>query len=158
MFKHILIAIDGSDCAGSALDMAIDLAKGQGAKLTIINVVDVAKAALASMDPYGGTAVPMLQALTDEGKELLLKAARRASAAGVPAETDVLTGSTTAEQIDGAAVRLGCDLIVVGSHGRSGFTRLALGSVAEGVMRGATVPTLIVHARKDAPVAASAHG
>ena len=78
MFTRILVPVDGSTCASSAVDAAIDLAKAQGARLTIINVVDPAKAALASMDPYGGTAVPWLEALTEDGKALLSEASERA--------------------------------------------------------------------------------
>ena len=159
MFKHILTAVDGSDCSATALDMAVSLAKAEGAKLTVINVVDIAKAALAGMDPYGGTSIPWLEALTEEGLDLTQKAGAKAAAAGVVVETEVLRGASVVDQIARAAADRGCDLIVIGSHGRSGFSRLALGSVAEGVMRQVAIPALIVHARQNVPAAATAaHG
>lgn len=147
MFTRILVPIDGSACASTAVDVAIDLAKTQGARLTFVNIVDPSKAALASMDPYGGTAVPWLEALTEDGKTLLTEATQRATRAGVGVQaTHLLTGNAI-EQTVATAASEGCDLIVMGSHGRSGLSRLVLGSVAEGVMRETSIPTLIVHAR-----------
>jgi nucleotide-binding universal stress UspA family protein len=150
MFTRILVPVDGSTCASSAVDAAIDLAKAQGARLTIINVVDPAKAALASMDPYGGTAVPWLEALTEDGKALLSEASERARRAGVTLNATHLLNGNAVEQIAATAVAEGCDLIVIGSHGRDGLSRMILGSVAEGVMRETRVPTLIVHAPRQA--------
>jgi nucleotide-binding universal stress UspA family protein len=145
MFTRILVPVDGSTCASSAVDVAIDLAKLQGARLTIVNVVDPAKAALASMDPYGGTAIPWLEALTEDGKTLLNEASERARRAGVTLSATHLLNGNAVEQIAATAAEEACDLIVIGSHGRSGLSRLVLGSVAEGVMRETSVPTLIVH-------------
>lgn len=146
MFTKILTAIDGSHCANQALNLAIDLAKSNGASLTVVNVVDPSKAALASLDPYGGTAVPWMEAMTEDGKLLLQQATQAATTAGVPVQTELLTGNPI-ELIPAEAARNGMDLIVIGSHGRTGFARLALGSVAEGVMRASKQPTLVVHAR-----------
>ena len=152
MFSNILVAIDQSDCAAQALDVALELARAQSAALTIVNVVDTAKAALASADPYGGTAVPWMEAMTEDGEALLAAARAKATSRGVPARTSLLRGNTTAKIVE-TANDLHCDLIVLGSHGRSGFARMMIGSVAEGVMREASAPALVVHAR----VPASSH-
>jgi nucleotide-binding universal stress UspA family protein len=146
MFRKILVPIDASDCAGQALEIALDLAGSQGAELTVINVVDPAKAALASTDPYGGTAVPWLEAMTGDGETLLAAAKAKAQARGIAVKTLLLNGYTV-EQIVRAASNENCDLIVLGSHGRTGLPRMLIGSVAEGVMREASAPALIVHAR-----------
>jgi nucleotide-binding universal stress UspA family protein len=146
MFSNILVAIDQSDCAAQALDVALELAQSQHAELTIINIVDPARAALASCDPYGGTAVPWMAAMTEDGEALLTAARAKATSRGVAAQTALLNGSAT-DQIVEAASRLRCDVIVLGSHGRDGVARMLIGSVAEGVMRRASAPTLVVHAR-----------
>jgi nucleotide-binding universal stress UspA family protein len=150
MFAHILSAVDDSSCAAAALDLAINLARALGAKLTIVHVIDPTKAAPLVQDPYGSSMVPWIDVLNDEAKELLLRAQTQAKEAGVIADTESRAGGPVEEIVD-AALRHGCDLIVIGSHGRSGLSRLVLGSVAEGVTRTAQSPTLIVRDQKTAP-------
>lgn len=141
MFTHILAPVDGSECSLVALDTAAAFAREQRARLTICTVVDPAKAAAMA---FGETtmAAACLDALDDEGKSLLASAAERVRAV-CPAETTLLEGPTV-EAIIESSRTLDADLIVIGSHGRSGLPRLFIGSVAEGVIRNALIPVMVV--------------
>ena len=142
MFKRILAPIDDSACARSALAIAMDLAVSQKAHLCVLHVVDPVNGAV--MNPYG-IAFSIMPELTEQGQALVTAGARAAQATGLDAVGTVLQGSPQ-NTIVGYARDDYTDLIVIGSHGRGGVSRLLLGSVAEGVMREAPCPTLVVHA------------
>lgn len=141
MFKHILVPIDGSDCSLGALEMGAQFARDQQAQLSICTVVDPAKAAAMAFGE-ATMAAACLDALDEEGKALIEDAAAQVSDIR-SAETQLLQGPTV-EAIIEHAKRLPADLLVIGSHGRSGLPRLFLGSVAEGVLRHATIPVMVV--------------
>ena len=141
MFRHILVPVDGSDCSLQALDTAAAFAKEQGAVLSICTVVDPAKAAAMAFGEAAMTSAA-LDALDEEGRMLVEDAAARIRPIW-PADTTVLDGAPV-ENIVEHAKASGVDLIVIGSHGRSGLPRLLLGSVAEGVIRNAASPVLVV--------------
>lgn len=150
MFKHILVPIDGSDCSYHALDTAAQFAKEQGAVLSICTVVDPAKAAAMAFGEAAMTSA-CLDALDGEAKTLVQDAAQRV----LPiwsSNTTVLDGAPVESIVEHAKAG-GADLIVIGSHGRSGLPRLLLGSVAEGVIRNAACPVLVV---RQIPVTANA--
>lgn len=140
MFKHILCPVDGSKTSLQALELAARLAQEQHAKLTICMAVDAAKAAAMAFGDPGMSAV-CYNALYEEA---------RASLASISAlVTDVqpdqlLVEGGAVEAIVECAASKACDLVVIGSHGRSGIKRALLGSVAEGVVRNATVPVMVV--------------
>ncbi|HEV3153827.1 MAG TPA: universal stress protein [Candidatus Baltobacteraceae bacterium] len=143
MFTSILCPIDGSDTSLYALDMAADLAAEQGAQLTVCTVVNPSKAsAMAFGDPAMSAAC--FDALDDEASAMVadaLKAISQTKAQGVR-----LDGNTV-DCIVHYATEQKCDLIVMGSHGRSGIQRALIGSVAEGVLRNANIPVLVVRHR-----------
>lgn len=140
MFTNILCPIDGSRASVQALNVAAELAREQQASLTICNVVDPSRAAaMAFGQPTMTTAC--YDALEDESKALLSDTASRCTA--VPAKTALLNGPTIAAIVEYAGANA-CDLIVMGSHGRSGIQRALLGSVAEGVLRHAEVPVMVI--------------
>jgi nucleotide-binding universal stress UspA family protein len=141
MFKHILVPVDGSDCSLYALDMAASFAREQQARLSICTVVDPAKAAAMAFGEAAMSAACM-NALDDEGKVLVQDAAARIRATWV-ADVEVLDGAPV-DSIVEYARETSVDLIIVGSHGRSGLSRLVLGSVAEGVIRNAASPVMVV--------------
>jgi|SRR5579872_1124291 len=150
MFKHILCPVDGSECSVEALTLAAKLATEQRAQLTICTVVDPAKAAsMAFGDPPMTAAC--LTALDEEATQLVKDATARVHDVDV-VEGVSLDGQTVDSIVTYASAHT-CDLIVMGSHGRAGLSRALLGSVAEGVVRRAHVPVLIV---RRAPVAATA--
>jgi nucleotide-binding universal stress UspA family protein len=141
MFKHILCPIDGSQGSLQALDTAAKLAAEQQAALTICMVVDPSQAAaMAFGDP--GMSGACLGALDDEAAQIVHDAAARVAATSA-AQTVTLTGQTVTSIVDYAASNA-CDLVVMGSHGRGGIQRALIGSVAEGVLRHANIPVMVI--------------
>jgi nucleotide-binding universal stress UspA family protein len=144
MYQRILVPIDGSDTSGRALREAIKLADGK-TQLRLLHVVEE----VYPLDAEGYAFVDYA-ALRDvaraSGERLLAKAVDEARQAGVAAETVLLEaeGARVASVIDKEALDWHAELIVIGTHGRSGFSRLLFGSVAEGVVRGASAPVLLV--------------
>ena len=143
MFKHILVPIDGSDTALAAIDKAAGLAKAFGAQVTAIFVID----------PYPFTGVgadfaygqdQYLNAAKAEAGAAIENAAARLKQAGVDAETKVVESHAVWRGVLEAADAVGADLIVMGSHGRSGIEKLLLGSVTQRVLQDAEMPVLVV--------------
>ncbi|MHB1198888.1 MAG: universal stress protein [Polaromonas sp.] len=145
MFKHILLATDGSAASEHAATLAISLARVHGAKLTALFVVD----------PYPymgiGEANPMgFQAYMGAAQEHAAQAHARVAVlsrqGGAPVDSQlrVVENVTASAGIVQTAKDEGADLVVVGSHGRSGIARLMLGSVAARVVAESPVPVLVV--------------
>lgn len=144
MYQRILVPIDGSDTSERALSEAIKLADGK-AQLRLLHVVEE----IYPLDAEGYAFIDYA-ALRDvarsSGERLLARAGEQASQAGAAVDTLLLEaeGERVASVIDREAGSWPADLIVIGSHGRTGFSRMLFGSVAEGVVRGASVPVLLV--------------
>jgi len=146
MYQRILVPIDGSATSGRALEEAIKLAEGD-ARLRLIYVIE--EVYPLDADGYAYIDYAALQeAVRNTGKRALDIAAEKVRQAGRAGEIELLEtdGRRVATVIDEEAQDWQADLIVIGTHGRSGISRLLLGSVAEGVVRGATVPVLLVRA------------
>jgi len=142
MFKHIIVPIDGSDFSLQAVDLAASLAKEQGANCTVFMVVDIVQAAaLASATPDLVNA--WFKTLEEQAEAAVSAAVSRMRSAGVEANGEIAEGYPP-DLIMDVAKRNQADLIVMGSHGRSGLKRLFLGSVAESVLRTSLIPVLIV--------------
>lgn len=143
MFKHILIATDGSELAGKALAQGLEIAKGQGAKVTVVNVsepwVAVAPGEVAISFPIN----EYEESVAANAQKILSAVADTAKAAGVECATQHLRDQFPAEGIIEAAEKNGCDLIVMSSHGRRGLMRFLLGSQAIKVLTHSTVPVLV---------------
>lgn len=146
MYSKILVAVDGSDTSRHALTQAIELARRLSAVLRIVHVVDMDWLPLApelAIDTGAQLAVRR-----DAGERIL--AAAREAVQQAALETDaalIETESPTqhvGERLAQDAERWHADLLVLGTHGRRGFRRLLLGSVAEGVARHSTIPVLLV--------------
>lgn len=147
MYKHVFVAVDDSQTSHKALGEAIALARLHGAKLEIAHAVD--ESMVQAFTTHGVAlvnAAQLEQALMDSGKSVLTQALEAAKAAGVDAVTQLLAtqGTHSADQIAEAVGQSGADLLVVGSHGRRGFRRLLLGSVAENLLRKVGISVLIV--------------
>ena len=145
MFKHILLATDGSPTSERAGAVAVDLARVHGAKLTVLYVVDpYPYLGIGESNPYG------FQAYMSAAQELGAQAhAKVADMCGAGASVVQLTQRTIQDAtayhgIVDTAQTEGADLIVVGSHGRTGLPRVLLGSVASKVVAQASVPVLVV--------------
>ncbi len=145
MYKHILVAIDGSATSEQALEEAINLAKDQHARLKIVYTVDDASIFTAADVP---DAVGIEQSWIEAGNKILDKARKKAEAAGVEIETKLLQTDIMGEKIPDAIVSEAktwpADLLVAGTHGRRGLAHLLMGSVAEGIVRSSPVPLLLV--------------
>jgi len=143
MYQHILVPLDGSATSDRALQEAIDLAKQQGAQLRLINVVE--DIFFPDNEAYFDYAA-LQEVIKRNGENLLERAKTAAQQAGIEAETMLLetAGERIASVIVSEAQRWPADLIVIGTHGRSGFNRLLFGSVAEGVVRTAQIPVLLI--------------
>ena len=143
MFKHILIPTDGSDLSRKAVLYGVQLAKSGGAKVTAFTVIE----------PYNYSAMdPGLVAISDEDYEAqgqriadraLEQVKMAAEAAGVSCETIRERNDQPYRAIIDAAHALGCDLIVMASHGRRGLSALLLGSETAKVLTHSTIPVLV---------------
>ena len=148
MFKRILVAVDASQTGELALETAIGLAAESQGQLRIVHVVDTANVNIGAelADQY-----KVSESLVDNAQKILNPAERIADAAGVAAEASVITIDALNKRIPEAiaddAEAWSADLIVIGTHGRRGLSRLLLGSVAEGVTRLATKPVLLVRGK-----------
>jgi len=147
MYKSILVAVDGSQTSELALHEAIQLAKATGARLRIVNAVDEAN--------FNWMEYPNLteiwDALVAGGRALLSKAASTAAEAGIEADTRLIEMNRVGDRIPEALAREAddwpADLIVVGTHGRRGLSHMFLGSVAEGIVRVASQPVLLIRSK-----------
>ena len=147
MYKRILVAVDGSKTSNLALKEAIKLAKDQHATLRLIHVVDETPIYMMAEVPY--SIDEYQKSMREAGRKELTKCAERAKAARVKFDTKLVftISRSIGDMINQEAKRWSANLIVIGTHGRRGFNRLVLGSVAERVIRLAVKPTLIIHGR-----------
>lgn len=145
MFKKILVALDGSSTANLALKEAITLAKEGGSKVRGVFVVDAYHVA---PEVEFITAQEVLDSMRSEAKVALAKAQKKLDAAGIKADTKILETNVSdgriAEAIAREAKNWSANLIIVGTHGRRGFSHFLLGSVAESIVRVATKPVLLI--------------
>jgi nucleotide-binding universal stress UspA family protein len=147
MYEHILVPLDGSDAAERGLREAVNLAADRKARLRLLTVVDTLSFGAIEM-----SAIVSVESLIDDlrrqGDRVLAQAQACAAERGVAAETSrgEVKGTPVADAIVEEATRHRCDLIVMGTHGRRGLRRIALGSDAELVVRASPVPVLLVRA------------
>ena len=144
MFKHILLATDGSPASTHAAALAVDLARTQGARLTAIYVVDPYPYMLmGEANPYGFQAY--MAAAQEHASEAHAAVAVLCGEGGATVELQarLIENVAAASGIIQSAEESGADLIVIGSHGRSGIMRLMLGSVASRVVAESKIPVLV---------------
>ncbi len=141
-FRHILVTTDLSDDAERVFSVARSLALAEGGKITLLHVVEAARAIPHGAPFAAPLPMPGIDSLVADAQRLVDAAAARLD--GVPVETAVVVAGEVAQAIDAVATERGCDLIALSTHGRSGLRRLVLGSVAEAVIRHAHVPVLSI--------------
>jgi nucleotide-binding universal stress UspA family protein len=141
MYRHILIPTDGSDLAGQAAAHGLRLAKHCAAKVTIVVVTE----------PPGFTTPPIRsfldayeKAAAEHADQILESVREFANASGVACSVLHIKDDYAADGIINAAKDGECDLIVMGSHGRRGLTKLLLGSETLKVLTRTTVPVLVI--------------
>ena len=146
MYKRIAVAIDGSKTSDTALGEAIKLSSEMGATLLLLHVCEELP---VMWEPDAMNVVPIqdiMKAIADAGSTLLEKHKNRLASQGVSVETKLVEtiGGRTGGVISEESQKWNADLLVVGTHGRKGFEHLLMGSVAEGVIRTASMPVLLV--------------
>lgn len=143
MYKRILVPLDGSDTSERGLREAIRIAHRQRTHLVLLHVIDdfpklreiASNESMEQMQTHRRSAA----------EELLSHGRRLADASQVQTETSIcIAADTLSDTIVDIAAKTVCELIVLGTHGRSGIHRALLGSVAEGVSRRSPVPVMLV--------------
>jgi nucleotide-binding universal stress UspA family protein len=145
MYRKIFVPVDGSKTSLAGVREAIEVAKRLGSEMRLFHVVDefVLDYSLGG-GVYGGD---LIDAIREGGKRILDMAAALVREKGVAVSCRLVEsiGGPAAGLIVENAKAWGADLIVMGTHGRRGLARLAMGSDAEGVVRESTTPVLLVH-------------
>lgn len=143
LYQHILVPIDGSETSMVAMKEAIKLGKALNSKITVVQVM--------ALDPFiadvyvkTGQTNELIERTRTYLLDILEKAKLEFANEGITVETKLLEGFVVHEEIIQAAQDLNADLIVMGSHGRTGVRKLVLGSVAQKVLGESHIPVLIV--------------
>jgi nucleotide-binding universal stress UspA family protein len=147
MYQHILIATDGSELAGKAVDHGMALAKRLNIPVTAVTVTEPWSVLELGRQARQGNQNPIAQfedMATAAATSILDKVKQVASSHGVPCDVVHVHDKHPAEGIIAAAKDNGCDLIIMASHGRRGLDRVLLGSQANEVLTHSKVPALIV--------------
>jgi len=143
MFKKILIPTDGSEYTKTAIARGIEIAKGAGAEVTAMYVVDQTSFINFPMD---STVVSVYSLLEKEGKNAVAFVIEEGERQGVKVHTRVEEGSPAMKIIEASK---DYDLIVMGTLGRKGISKLLLGSVADKVVRAADCPVMVVRSEME---------
>jgi nucleotide-binding universal stress UspA family protein len=151
MFKNILLATDGSAASDRAAQLAVELASANGARLTALFVIDpypylgVGEASAVGFQSYMGHAY-------EHAALAHARVAKLCEHASPPVAVQLLRGEdpSPADEIVRVAAREKADLVVVGSHGRAGLSRIMLGSVAAKVVAASPAPVLVARGQQDA--------
>jgi nucleotide-binding universal stress UspA family protein len=148
-YKRIMVAVDGSETSDLALNEAIQLTKALHSQQCILHV---AKEFPATGADLGIDLERYQEIIRSDGQAILEKAKDLAKREGVFVEIQLVEVSNAVQRISEniiKATRLWkADLLVIGTHGRSGFNRLIMGSVAEETLRTAQIPILLIRAKE----------
>ena len=147
MWKTILVPHDFSAGAGRAAQLAHDLAKVHGAKLVFLHVAELPALlgpGAAIVPDQGGAPISVGEYALGAARERLTEIAAEYSRDGVETAIEAALGHPAAEIATAAETR-GADVIVIGTHGRSGLARALLGSVTARVVRHSKIPVVTVH-------------
>nr|WP_315278990.1 universal stress protein [uncultured Acinetobacter sp.] len=143
-YKHLLVPVDESPMSYAAAEQALSLAKDLKCPVTIMSVIAV--------DPFVGVDFyKVAPAITDyfmqaeqNAQNRLAEIQQSFSREGISVDTKIIRGVAASEGIVQIANEIGADLIIMGSHGRTGVKKMMLGSVAQNVLTQSPVPVLIV--------------
>ena len=147
MYRSILIPTDGSGTSEKAIEQGLGLAELSGGSVTFLHVLEnplTAGYATPESMPY---AAQLYEDLRTSGRNILEEAVAKARAAGVNATSKLVEDADPVRAITEASESH--DLIVMGTHGRRGFNRWMFGSVAEGALRQANKPFLLIRSADD---------
>jgi nucleotide-binding universal stress UspA family protein len=151
LIRSILVPVDFSDCSLAGLTYAVRFAKEVGARIIVLHVTDLGPVMMTTgCGAYDSPAY--IDAARRRCGDQMRAFLKRVDFDGVPVDTSPVAGYCPAA-IYQAAVKETADLIIISTHGRTGLRRALIGSVAEGTVRHAACPVLVVpsfsHVRKD---------
>lgn len=152
MFKKILIPTDGSALSAQAANAGITFARSVGAEVLALYVTQPFAATIGfdgMAAAYAITDEDYEKASSEQAGKYLKQILDRASTAGVKADSRSVSNFNVADGIVQAATDTECDMIFIGSHGRSGLSRLLLGSVTAKVLSLATTAVLVYRVKDD---------
>jgi nucleotide-binding universal stress UspA family protein len=143
MYKHILIATDGSELAGKAIAAGFALARQLDAQVVVVTVTEPWSALVTGDAALGFPKDEYDKSANEHASHILSGASKLAREADIRCETVHAKNQYPADGILDTAHKKGCDLIVMASHGRRGLGRLLLGSEAVNVLTHTAIPVLI---------------
>jgi len=135
--ERILVAVDGSAFSDAAVDQAISLGAICNSQIFVISVIDLYPEQMA-------VAPALVDKMSEEVRQHLDRAKQKIDKANIPCETIVHMGGKPHEFIVQEAKERAIDLIVMGTHGRTGIKRVLMGSVAQNVIGHAPCPVLVI--------------
>jgi nucleotide-binding universal stress UspA family protein len=144
MFKHLLVPTDGSALSETAIQMAVTLAKENGARVTGVYMVRPFHMTIYSAEMVGDTEDQFQAADRARAEEYLATVKNIASPAGVQCDTVAASGAHPYQAILDTAKQRNCDLIVMASHGHGGIRGLLIGSETQKVLTHSHLPVLVV--------------
>ncbi|MEQ1067040.1 universal stress protein [Acinetobacter sp. XH1741] len=142
-YQHILVPTDGSETSMVAINEAIKLGKALNSKITVVQVMAL-DPIIADLYVKTGQTNELIERTKTYLLDMLEQVKQKFAAEGLTVETKLLEGFVVHDEIIQAAQELNADLIVMGSHGRTGVRKLVLGSVAQKVLGESHIPVLIV--------------
>jgi nucleotide-binding universal stress UspA family protein len=146
-FRNIIVPLDGSELAETALEPALAIAHQQDAELVLMRAPQTDSMAVPIAEPLGGVGLywpeESLRATHQECLEYLQRLADQHRGQGVPLRVQVVDGHPDAAILQ-LAESIRADLIIMSTHGYSGVTRWVMGSVTEKVLRGAQIPVFVI--------------
>ena len=142
-FQNILVPVDGSETSYAAVTQVAEFAKAFNSKITVVQVL--------VLDPYiaaeyisASQTNDLIERARTSILETLNDVKAKFNASGIDVETKLLEGQVVHAEIAKAAQDVQADLIVIGSHGRTGIKKFFLGSVAQSVLGASDIPVLII--------------
>lgn len=144
MYAKILVPIDGSATSHRGFEEAVALARKMDSSLVLLHVLDTVPVPLEAVT--SSVWEEMTEGLRKQGQSLLEQARATAIGHGIAADMHLVDGRAerVADAIVAEALSSGCELVVMGTHGRRGFSRVMIGSDAERVVRNCPLPVLLV--------------
>ena len=145
MYRNILIAVDGSECSRRALLQAVHMANAGYEKITAVYVLDRSAMFMyaANFDQFA-----FVDTLRRDGERVLADAQAVMAEHGLKCDVEVAETDNISEDVADCLLRCaqrnGADLVVMGTHGRRGMSRITMGSVAERFLRSSCCPVLLV--------------
>ena len=143
MYQHILLPVDGSAVSLRAADAGIALARQLGARVHVLHVVVPLPTVPFLDEIIAASNIEYVDSAQAAGQLCVAQVCERAGAAGVPCASSLESDAKPHRVIIAVAKRLGCDLIVMGSHGWRGLDRLLMGSETQRVILEAGLPVLV---------------